>query len=217
MLWRGRDVSRFYLCGCCLFVSFPLFSMLLCFVIFSFSMRCCFKLRGAKQIPQHSSIELWILSLEACFKMLCAPDLVSFITSSHQETGCSQGSHTVQHSLTCLLPPCNVCVVFFLGGGVKNRLWLHFSHLSVLRHRTMAQKVFPMPKVVICSTFKINFLFLLSVWVMLQGWSLLAGPTQDRARSDFLRFTGKNRANLLCGNAGSCCATLRQFPLKAWL
>lgn len=93
---------------------FPFLFFFCRFAILSFSMRRCFELHGVKQIPQHSSIELWILSLEACFKMLCAPDLVSFITSSHQETGCSQGSHTVQHSLTCLLPPCNVCGGFFL-------------------------------------------------------------------------------------------------------
>lgn len=111
-------MSAFYFCSCL----FPfLFFLLFCFVIFCFSMRHCFKLHRAKQIPQHSSIVLWILSLEACFKMLCAPDS---LLSSHPHikkqdvhrgvTRCNIRSHVCFPLAMCVA----LCfVLFFLKTG----------------------------------------------------------------------------------------------------
>lgn len=47
-----------------------------------------------------------------CTKVLCTWYLVSFIRSSHEETGCCQWSHMVQRFLTCQLPLFSVC--FFI-------------------------------------------------------------------------------------------------------
>lgn len=199
MIWRGRDfISVVVVC------LFP-FLFFCCFALSSLALAWgvalnCIARRKSRSVSQ------------SCFGF-CHWRLVSRCCA-HQTSFLSSHPHIKKQDVHRGVTWCNIrshvcfplamCVGSFLCVWVRqNRLWLHFSHLSLLRHRTMAQKVSPIPKVVTCTTFKINFLFLLGVWVMLRGWSPLAGPTQDRIRSDFLRFTGENHANLLCGIVGA--------------